>query len=87
MIASHTGQIPRQEARALLMQRIDIAAMEGEFEHFVFSCSECIEGLHDRYSACMDSDFNDLAAHAHQHCRGARGLSERIAELTEERLR
>lgn len=64
MIASHTGQIPRQEARALLMQRIDIAAMEGEFEHLVFSCSECIEGLHDRYSACMDSDFNDLAAHA-----------------------
>ena len=65
VIADHIEQLPRQEARDLLAHIIDIATMEGEFDHLVFSCSECIEMLHDLHSTCLSGRFNDLATHVH----------------------
>ncbi|QHE91479.1 hypothetical protein PI93_021640 [Pandoraea fibrosis] len=65
VIADHIERVPRQAARDLLAHLIDIAATEGDFDHLVFSCDECIEMLHDLHSTCISGNFNDLATHVH----------------------
>ncbi|VVE15030.1 hypothetical protein PHO31112_02827 [Pandoraea horticolens] len=65
VIADETEKIPSQDARALLAHLIEIAATEGEYDHLVFSCGECVEMLHDLHSTCLGAHFNDLAAQAH----------------------
>lgn len=65
VIANHIERVPRQAARDLLAHLIDIAATEGDFDHLVFSCDECIEMLHDLHSTCLSGNFNDLATHVH----------------------
>lgn len=65
VIADETEKIPTQDARALLAHLIEIAGTEGEFDHLVFSCGECVEMLHDLHSTCLSAHFEDLAAQAH----------------------